>query len=58
MELLLRRLGVPAIISGTSKGPARITGKGLIPNLFQMFHMFLWGFAPDQAPLATARRLN
>jgi hypothetical protein len=54
----LRSGRVLAAVSGTSKRPARITEKGLIPNLFQMFHMFLWGFAPGQAPLAAAWRLN
>jgi hypothetical protein len=54
----LRSGRIPAAVSGTSKRPAPITEKGLIPNLFQMFHMFLWGFAPGQAPLAAAWRLN
>jgi hypothetical protein len=50
----LRSGRVPAAVSGTSKRPAPITEKGLIPNLFQMFHMFLWVLAPGQAPLAAA----
>ena len=54
----LRSGRVPAAVSGTSKRPAPITEKGLIPNLFQMFHMFLWGLAPGQAPLAATWRLN
>ena len=53
----LRSGRIPAAVSGTSKRSAPITGKGLIPNLFQMFHMFLWVLAPGQA-LAAAWRLN